>query len=97
LTADIVERVADIISLFFVLYPSTGPRFSLCCRSNSSPPEAQRSCESCYQGLPPKQTGSRGIYRTQVENGSDKNTVILPEVAVAFGDLDQIRMCHFSI
>jgi hypothetical protein len=59
-------------------------------REDSSPPEAQRTCDSSHQNLPPKQSRPRCIYRAQVENSSDDYAVILPEVAVAFGDLHQI-------
>jgi hypothetical protein len=40
---------------------------------------------------------ARCIYRVQIENGSDKNAVILSEIAVAFGDFHQVRMCHIPI
>ena len=62
-----------------------------------SPPVAQHTCDSCHQGLPPEQSRPSCIYRAQIENSSDKHPVILPEIAVAFGDLDQIRMCHIPV
>jgi hypothetical protein len=84
------RRIAPRRILFRRRRQSSDPRTSPCCRSNSSPPEAQRTCDSCHQGLPPKQSRPRCIYRAQVENSSDDYAVILPEVAVAFGDLHQI-------
>jgi hypothetical protein len=62
-----------------------------------SRPVAQHTGENRHQGLPPEQSRAGCIYRAQVENSSDKHAVILPEIAVAFGDLDQIRMCHIPI
>jgi hypothetical protein len=58
---------------------------------------ADLTSDSCHKGLPPKTSRPRCVYRAQAENSSDDYAVILPEVAVAFGDLDQTRMCHFPI
>jgi hypothetical protein len=63
----------------------------------SSPPEAQRNCDTCHQGLPPEQSRPSSTYRAEVENGSDNYAVILPEIAVLLGDLNQIRMCCIPI
>jgi hypothetical protein len=63
----------------------------------SSPPEAQCNCDTCYQGLPPKQSRPNSTYGAEVENGSDNQAVILPEIAVPPGNLNQIRMCCIPI
>jgi hypothetical protein len=43
--------------------------------------------------LPPEQSRPSSTYRAEVENGSDNYAVILPEITVLLGDLNQIRMC----
>jgi len=63
----------------------------------SSPPEAQRNCDTCHQGLPPNQSRPSSTYRAEVENGSDNHAVIFPEIAVPLRDLNQIRMCCIPI
>jgi hypothetical protein len=57
----------------------------------SSPPEAQRNCDATRTMRP------SSTYRAEVENGSDNYAVILPDIAVLLGDLDQIRMCCIPI
>jgi hypothetical protein len=47
--------------------------------------------------MPPEQARPGCIYRPQVEDGSNNHTVVFPEVAVAFGDRDQIRMSHIPV
>jgi hypothetical protein len=47
--------------------------------------------------LPSEQSRPSSTYRAEVENGSDNYAVILPEIAVLLGDLNQIRMCCIPI
>jgi hypothetical protein len=63
----------------------------------SSPPEAQRNCGTRYQGLPQKQSRPSSAYGAEVKNGPDDYAVILPEIAVPLGNLNQIRMCGIPI
>ena len=53
-------------------------------------PPAIAAIGACHQN----NLGRAAFIERKLENSSDEYAVILLEVAVAFGDLHQIRMCH---
>jgi len=58
-----------------------------CRHTASRRPKTQHTAKTRHEALPPAQSRAGCIYRAHIKESSDKQAVILPEVAVAFGDL----------